>query len=649
MRTPLRTSTYMKLIYEWIYESHEKNFDKKPILSNLNLNFSERYEISFNASEGILTVNKRNIKISDDFYGCDCVESINCIAGENGCGKTTILKHLYKTDMYSIASESNKTIQIFEEGDKLFYFSNIEIKKIEAGDLKICEIEGQKHALYSKIFITNDMYGYLNLNDSDFGQYSLLAFTPYDISSFAQTIMDCFCLNENRVLQHVDNFEYYNSFFFSHPIVEVAFNSMYLLLLRDAIDNKWKDFDYISGFEMSVSKDFCLDNINGNSLSLYQTFQHLFEGKEKEVLSNSVDETSKKILLNTYHIDYESNERVFKIFAIYNLVKLVEDKSDNTVVNLRSYLKTEILNSILEYVDTDSIHTLSKGSIEEVLSFYEKQVLPALQKKKERRFKRCQDEFEYFKRAYDQTNALSNIVGSETRPMCLFDNLQKQSTKLLDFLVQEIISKHSFILKYAYLAFKLSGGERSFLNIFACVNSLRYLKNLSLCNNENVYDNILLLLDEPDLMCHPEWQRKMVYNLIEMCKRCFADKKVQIIMTTHSPLILSDFPRERVITIDKNANLSTIDCQTFGSNIYDLYKQSFFLEEFCGEFAETKINNAAEMIYKTYTLCLGGKTDSIDSDKFNEAVSTIELIGEPLLKNSFEKIIEHIRGIMKND
>lgn len=639
----------MRLIYEWINESDEKKFDGSPVVSNLNLNFSDDFVAFFDASNSVLTVKRKKTKIPADFYNCDCVESVNCIVGVNGCGKTTILKHIYKTEMYHPTRESNKTIQIYEEDGTLVYYSNVKIKRIVSENIVIQKIPSEKYSNHSKIFITNDPFGYINLNGSDFGQHSLLALTPYDVNAFSRDIMGCLCLQEDGMLWHKDNFETYNSFF-SYPRAEFALHLMYFLLFRDALKNGWNSFNYINEFKITVSKDYCLDNIESNSsLNLFQAFQHVFQGKEMDILKDCVDVKSREKLSSIYKIDYENKKQIFQIFAIYNLVTRSRQESKSVVSILKNYLKTEILYSLYDFNNAGTICDLVEQPIDALLSFFKKQRDENLQIDEKRYQKRRNDESEYFENAYNQLNKLESIVGNETALFCSLGDATKRSTDLLDFLFQEITSKRSFILKYIFFTFKMSGGERAFLNIFAYINSLQYLKYLSKRNTGNLYDNVLLLLDEPDLMCHPEWQRKMVKNLIEMCRCCFIKNKVQIIMTTHSPLMLSDFPKENVITIDKNATLSTMECQTFGSNIYDLYKDSFFLEEYFGEFAETVINNTADAVYKAFELCHKDEIDSVNIEELNRAISIVELIGEPLLKNGLENAIEYIKGKIKHD
>lgn len=125
-------------------------------------------------------------------------------------------------------------------------------------------------------------------------------------------------------------------------------------------------------------------------------------------------------------------------------------------------------------------------------------------------------------------------------------------------------------------------------------------------------DTLLLFLDEADLTYHPEWQRQFVSVLTAILPEMFRDpysekneqsgcKDIQVILATHSPLMLSDFPKASTIYLKRNTstgNITEVTTQgyqsTFGENIYTILKDSFFMDDSVGEFAKRKINDAAE-------------------------------------------------------
>lgn len=198
------------------------------------------------------------------------------------------------------------------------------------------------------------------------------------------------------------------------------------------------------------------------------------------------------------------------------------------------------------------------------------------------------------------------------------------------------------MLKYIDIeGLQFSSGERALLNFFSWLNLVPFFKYISGDVQESLKDNVLILIDEIDLYCHPGWQQKMLYYLLDEARVLFHDKNVQIIFTTHSPIILSDIPKSNVIylTKDEEKNKCRIDepknhDETFGANIYKLFDDAFFLEKQgqIGEFSKRKIMSLidylkpiqgenGEFIYK-----------SIDRNIL-ELEQEISLIGEPIIKD----------------
>ena len=85
---------------------------------------------------------------------------------------------------------------------------------------------------------------------------------------------------------------------------------------------------------------------------------------------------------------------------------------------------------------------------------------------------------------------------------------------------------------------------------------------------------------------HPNWQKKLINNL-DIILKSFKKKNTytNIIITSHSPFILSDIPKENVIFL-KNGKMENPDIKTFGANIHTLLANGFFMcDGLMGEFA----------------------------------------------------------------
>lgn len=182
---------------------------------------------------------------------------------------------------------------------------------------------------------------------------------------------------------------------------------------------------------------------------------------------------------------------------------------------------------------------------------------------------------------------------------------------------------------YDYM--QLSTGEQRILRFIADV----YLTaNLNVLNkNSKLPETNIFLFDEMDLSWHPEWQRKMVYYIKDLFEKILGQKvkrKINLIFTTHSPIILSDMPKNNVIFLTKDSKEN--DLQTFGANINDLFNDGLFFE--CpdclpmGEFAKQEIEKIFETL-QNHNIRINQK----------ELETKIDLIGEPMLRNSLKELL----------
>lgn len=154
----------------------------------------------------------------------------------------------------------------------------------------------------------------------------------------------------------------------------------------------------------------------------------------------------------------------------------------------------------------------------------------------------------------------------------------------------------------------LSTGEESFLNLFASLYN---------CFKKHGYafQHINLIIDEIEAYLHPDWQKKFLDYFIKFFqqKGINDDRNTNIILTTHSPFILSDLPKKNVIFLDKvdektqvkypklnidgleNGNCINVsnhlNIKPFCANIHTLLSHGFFMDSgLMGEFAKSKIN-----------------------------------------------------------
>ncbi|MBF7145192.1 AAA family ATPase [Bacillus toyonensis] len=146
----------------------------------------------------------------------------------------------------------------------------------------------------------------------------------------------------------------------------------------------------------------------------------------------------------------------------------------------------------------------------------------------------------------------------------------------------------------------------------------------------------LLLIDEGDLYFHPQWQKDWLYYFIRLSKLLFKGE-VQIILTTHSPFVLSDFPNTNVVFLRNNDQASVSATvldgspKTFASNIIELFSNSFFIKDgLIGSFAKEKINLFIQRLLK-----LSPEEVYLHREGIKRFIDTI---GEPLIRNKILQI-----------
>lgn len=139
----------------------------------------------------------------------------------------------------------------------------------------------------------------------------------------------------------------------------------------------------------------------------------------------------------------------------------------------------------------------------------------------------------------------------------------------------------------------LSSGEVSLLHLFSSLyNAIKKI------NEFHSKKTVLLLLDEVDLYLHPEWQRKIFSDILDMLNEFNSGLQFQILMSSHSPIIASDFLPIDIITLSRGQNrkviTGTLEEIGFGESIEKTMSQGFFLKATVGERVLKKVEELVE-------------------------------------------------------
>ncbi|HAS1708648.1 TPA: ATP-binding protein, partial [Enterobacter hormaechei] len=172
----------------------------------------------------------------------------------------------------------------------------------------------------------------------------------------------------------------------------------------------------------------------------------------------------------------------------------------------------------------------------------------------------------------------------------------------------------------------LSSGQKAYLNIFSLVWA-------AISEGEHSRDEMdsVICIDEGDLYLHPQWQIDFLQTLIRSLPE-ISKGKIQIVFTTHSPLLVSDVPKQCLLILNgNNSQLNMLeDINTFGANFYDIYSKAFGLKGVrSASISNSYISEILHILDKeTLTKC--------DIKKLNESLG---LIGDELVLHHIRKRI----------
>lgn len=134
--------------------------------------------------------------------------------------------------------------------------------------------------------------------------------------------------------------------------------------------------------------------------------------------------------------------------------------------------------------------------------------------------------------------------------------------------------------------------------------SLSWWEKTMLIRFTNIYMQILkevetwkkdfiILIDEPDLHLHLDWQRQYIQKLIDVFSTLDTNIHLHFIIATHSPFIISDLPSKSLVLLKKDENKKYVDIlnfdwnsqeeklksNSFWANYIDLIRNWFFFQD----------------------------------------------------------------------
>ncbi len=187
----------------------------------------------------------------------------------------------------------------------------------------------------------------------------------------------------------------------------------------------------------------------------------------------------------------------------------------------------------------------------------------------------------------------------------------------------------------------ISSGEHQLARVFGSIEKFCFDLSLGIEPHDVIY-----ILDEPEIYMHPELCRCFINRINDILTEHETknkEKNIQIIISTHSPFMLSDVMPYQVTRLncssDGKCEINNGSSKKyFGANIHTIMADSFFLDYTIGEYSRSILQSMMDQLKEMLP-----RKDSL-SESETEALSRIKAfvpeIGDTFIRKSFEVITE---------
>lgn len=163
--------------------------------------------------------------------------------------------------------------------------------------------------------------------------------------------------------------------------------------------------------------------------------------------------------------------------------------------------------------------------------------------------------------------------------------------------------------------------------------------------SEAIQPNLILLLDEPENYMHPEMCRTFIRNLNVLLSKRNPNTELQVLISTHSPFMLSDVMASQVIKMDYDENGKCVMSKSkkpyYAANIHSIMADGFFLEYTIGEQARIFLEDKFKLLQRL--TCMNRNLSSSEKEELTMIRSLIPNIGDALIRHCFCMMLEKFK------
>ena len=609
----------MRLLY-WYTRFLDENGNPRKYhgLDDFELNLSTNAKYHFDADAYEFKQVPHDVPLPKQFWGYKPLYNINAIVGKNGDGKTTIIHMVMDTlqELYDRELKSQNETAFFVEhkGKKVLFYltgSLTDHRAIKCNFSQIIFTMGRitSHEEFLNVIDRTKLIYITNvLSEEDDARYCTFGNRDHVRESF---IYDC---SLSGTIRHDAGDNRFNNS--RQDILRTYFTKEYYKQVKFVFDiTQRQHLQCLKDIGMHVPKNLFITTRNPNKE--YQTLFNLSKGvKAQKTISDKIAYR----LCTCCFYSFLDNIRRYnydkEVFLPQFNIKAPKSATYKDFIELfEQFLRGNMQNYLVDWLRD------LYGRCSEFINNI------------------CENK-DMLERFFDSNNSLTILEDgfqfSLTIPVDenLNDDITEWLSKFIECYRRTCVP--CFFLDFSW---GLSSGENNLLRLFS---SLFHVfdskgKKKSIQNNEKhktTCDSLILFMDEADLTYHPEWQRKFIQLLAEFLPLEFGNcgiDNLQVILATHSPLLLGDIPSSNVTYLQKGDAKTNDTLNTFGQNIHTILKDSFYLSSTIGAFASKKINMTANK------LC---DKDHLTIAELRDCKAIIDIVAPGILKSKLIELYE---------